>query len=112
MYISFISIMFLMNVALRNTYHHNLNHFKSRSISATKLLGRKKKIDELSNEYQLDNLKYIPKTVNQKEYKKSLYNKNTDLIFCTGPAGTGKTLFACQYAIDALKKREANKKSK
>ena len=107
MYISFISIMFLMNLALRDTYHHSLNHI--RSISATKLLGRKKKLDDLNDDFSCNDLKYIPKTENQKSYKKSLYEPHIDLIFCTGPAGTGKTLFACQYAIDSLKKKETNK---
>ena len=107
MYISFISIMFLMNVALRDTYYHSSNHVISRSI--TKLLSRKKKIEDLNDEFKVESLKYNPKTQNQKEYKKSLYNKDVDLLFCTGPAGTGKTLFACQYAIDILKKKEINK---
>ena len=47
--------------------------------------------------------KYTPKTENQKIYKSSLYDKNIDLLFCMGPAGCGKTLFACQYAIQSLK---------
>jgi len=50
-----------------------------------------------------------PKTQNQKIYKKSLYDNNIDLLFCLGPAGTGKTLFACQYAIESLKKLEIKK---
>lgn len=50
----------------------------------------------------LINYEYTPKTENQIEYKTVLEKDNIDLIFCTGPAGTGKTLFACQYAIKAL----------
>jgi len=45
---------------------------------------------------------YLPKSVNQIKYKSVLENDNIDLIFCTGPAGTGKTLFACQHAIKEL----------
>ncbi len=104
MYINFISIMFLTNLILTNSYHHLKN---IRPISV--LLGRKKKLDDVSNDFNYDNLKYIPKTENQKEYKKTLYQPHIDLIFCTGPAGTGKTLFACQHAIDSLKKKETNK---
>ena len=52
---------------------------------------------------------YIPKTENQKLYKKSLNDKNINLLFCTGPAGSGKTLFACVYAIELLKKNIAKK---
>jgi phosphate starvation-inducible PhoH-like protein len=53
--------------------------------------------------------KYIPKTENQKIYKSSLYDKNLDLLFCMGPAGCGKTLFACQYAIQSLKGGDTEK---
>lgn len=105
MYISFISIMLFMNSILTNSFYNKLNN--SRLVK--RLLARKKKIDDSNNELNYDNLKYNPKTPNQKEYKKSLYDKNIDLLFCTGPAGTGKTLFACQYAIDTLKKKEINK---
>lgn len=105
MYISFISIMLFMNSILTNSFYNKLNNSKL----VPRLLARKKKIDDSNNELNYDNLKYNPKTPNQKEYKKSLYDKNIDLLFCTGPAGTGKTLFACQYAIDTLKKKEINK---
>jgi phosphate starvation-inducible PhoH-like protein len=52
---------------------------------------------------------YVPKTYNQKEYVKALNNNDIDLLFCTGPAGTGKTLFACSYAIEQLNKNYINK---
>lgn len=56
----------------------------------------------------LNNIKtnYIPKTDNQKYYKESLNNPKINLLFCVGPAGTGKTLFACQYAIQLLQKNK------
>jgi phosphate starvation-inducible PhoH-like protein len=53
--------------------------------------------------------KYTPKTENQKIYKSSLYDKDIDLVFCMGPAGCGKTLFACQYAIQSLKAGDTEK---
>jgi phosphate starvation-inducible PhoH-like protein len=46
--------------------------------------------------------KYVPKSVNQFEYRSVLEKKDIDLLFCIGPAGTGKTLFACQHSIKAL----------
>jgi phosphate starvation-inducible PhoH-like protein len=52
---------------------------------------------------------YTAKTVNQNEYKKSLYNPNINLLFSIGPAGTGKTLLACQYAIKSLQNKDINK---
>jgi phosphate starvation-inducible PhoH-like protein len=52
---------------------------------------------------------YFPKSNNQLEYKIALNNKLIDLLICTGPAGTGKTLLACQYAIENLQKNNINK---
>jgi phosphate starvation-inducible PhoH-like protein len=52
---------------------------------------------------------YDPRSENQNNYISSLNNKNLDLIFCLGPAGTGKTLFACKYAIEELQKNNFKK---
>lgn len=46
---------------------------------------------------------YFPKTENQKKYVSFLENKSNQLLVVTGPAGTGKTLFACTTAIKNLK---------
>jgi len=35
----------------------------------------------------LSKLNYQPKTINQYEYNNALYDKLTDLVICTGPAG-------------------------
>lgn len=101
----------------------NLNIIKPIFIGAKHTLSYKKNLDNIINfkEYLPKNIKkklddvinlkkeYLPKSFNQKEYKKSLYDKNIDLLLCTGPAGTGKTLFACQYAIKELEKENINK---
>jgi phosphate starvation-inducible PhoH-like protein len=55
------------------------------------------------------NSKYQPKTPNQEMYVKHLNNKNTSLVVAVGPAGTGKTLFACKTAIEELKKKKIEK---
>ena len=52
---------------------------------------------------------YVPKSINQEEYVKNLNNLNTKIIISVGPAGCGKTLFACQKAIKQLKIDEINK---
>jgi phosphate starvation-inducible PhoH-like protein len=52
---------------------------------------------------------YTPKTINQDKYFKYLNNETHKIIVSTGPAGTGKTLFACQKAIEKMKKREIDK---
>ena len=73
-------------------------------LSKIKLSGKRDKLIDDKNVVE-----YMPKSVKQKEYKKSLYNPNIDLLFGMGPAGTGKTLFACQFAIDSLKNNKINK---
>lgn len=45
---------------------------------------------------------YEPKTKQQLEYLNALENKNIKIIIVIGPAGSGKTLFACQNAIKLL----------
>lgn len=52
---------------------------------------------------------YTPKTINQDKYFKYLNNETNKIIISTGPAGTGKTLFACQKAIEKMKKQEIDK---
>lgn len=52
--------------------------------------------------------KYNSKTENQDLYKNALYNKYLNIVICEGPAGTGKTTLASEYAIELL----CNKKIK
>ena len=40
-----------------------------------------------------------PKNVSQDEYINLLKNKNKKIVVATGPAGTGKTLFATEYGV-------------
>lgn len=46
---------------------------------------------------------YLPKNENQKKYVDYLNNYKINIILGVGPAGTGKTLFACSHAISQLK---------
>jgi len=48
--------------------------------------------------------KYSPKTPNQQIYQTHLKNPATSIVLGIGPAGCGKTLFACITALDQLKK--------
>lgn len=52
---------------------------------------------------------YIPKSANQQLYVDALNNEATKMIIATGPAGTGKTLFACKRAIDLLSSGKLHK---
>ncbi len=48
-----------------------------------------------------------PKTSGQERYIKAM--RKCDLVFCTGPAGTGKTYLAVAFAVHMLKHRQAKR---
>ena len=50
---------------------------------------------------------YYPITNNQKSYVESM--ENNPIVIGIGPAGTGKTLFACNHAIQQLKTQNIEK---
>jgi phosphate starvation-inducible PhoH-like protein len=52
---------------------------------------------------------YIPKTDNQKQYVNYLTNTSVPIVLGIGPAGSGKTLFACNQAVMSLKKGQIQK---
>jgi phosphate starvation-inducible protein PhoH len=52
---------------------------------------------------------YKPKSSNQERYVKYLNDENTKILFAIGPAGTGKTMLACNQAIKELKSGRINK---
>jgi phosphate starvation-inducible PhoH-like protein len=52
---------------------------------------------------------YIPKSDNQNKYLEYLNHNKCKIVISIGPAGTGKTMFACQSAVTLLKKEEINK---
>lgn len=52
---------------------------------------------------------YKPGTLNQQLYVDSLNNNKIKLLFGIGPAGTGKTMFACNHAILELKSEKIKK---
>src|SRR5690606_28596689 len=48
-----------------------------------------------------------PRTAGQAEYVEAI--RNHDLVFCVGPAGTGKTYLAVATAVEALKAQQIRK---
>lgn len=50
-----------------------------------------------------------PKTDNQANYIKALQNEKDNIVIVTGPAGTGKTLLACNTAIQFYKQKRIDK---
>jgi len=63
----------------------------------------------VNTNYNENKEKYEPKGPNQKKYVNYLNNNDISLVVGLGPAGSGKTLFACLHAIKALKSKTINK---
>jgi phosphate starvation-inducible PhoH-like protein len=54
-------------------------------------------------------VKYSITNAKQLKYQSAINCKKTNIIISTGPAGTGKTLIACQEAIKLLKESDIDK---
>lgn len=52
---------------------------------------------------------YLPKTENQKKYVELLNDPENSIVAVVGPAGSGKTLFACTTAIQLLQSGKIRK---
>ena len=52
---------------------------------------------------------YLPKTINQERYVNILDDTTVKIVIVVGPAGTGKTMFACLKAINLLKTGKINR---
>jgi len=47
-------------------------------------------------------IKLVPRNINQETYVLSLLDDSKNIVFGIGPAGTGKTLLACQSAVKSF----------
>jgi phosphate starvation-inducible PhoH-like protein len=63
------------------------------------------------NDYvqQRKTIHLIPKSINQETYIDLLTDPSKNIVFATGPAGTGKTMLATQAGVKALKEGEISK---
>jgi phosphate starvation-inducible PhoH-like protein len=55
------------------------------------------------------NVNILPKNIIQEDYLALIDDQDIDIIFATGPAGTGKTMIAVLAAIKALKSGDCDK---
>ena len=98
---------------LRNKYCHNIFRLLSmrtknglnKSVTRTIAVEHNTIIPKVKNMAPI----YSPKTPNQKLYVDHLEDSTCPILFGIGPAGTGKTMFACSTAIHALKLGNVNK---
>jgi phosphate starvation-inducible PhoH-like protein len=74
----------------------------------------KKTMHYIDNDYILNNERptsplYTPRGYNQKQYSNYMNDPSVSVLIGVGPAGTGKTLFACSTAVQELKKGNVKK---
>lgn len=96
---------------------YSFQHVSKRQISKASVLMRSKKkanndafydsISKSRSKHMVPN--YEPRTDNQKKYIDYLNHDKTPIVLGVGPAGCGKTMFACLQAIQELKAGNINK---
>ena len=64
---------------------------------------------ETNNKFKKSYSYSIPKNISQKTYLDHLKNETVKIIIASGPAGTGKTMFACEQGIKRLLNGEIEK---
>ena len=79
--------------------HHAISYRKS-PIVRTLFMKMREESPRLKTLAKL----YKPKSKNQRDYVAHLSTDETKIVIAVGPAGTGKTLFACNQAVDQLRK--------
>ncbi|MEM5877539.1 MAG: PhoH family protein [Candidatus Aenigmatarchaeota archaeon] len=61
------------------------------------------------NENVKNQIKIIPKSINQEKYLLELEDESKPIVVAVGPAGTGKTLLATLWAIKGLRSKKFSK---
>ena len=96
---------FATNIGFKNG--KNTNIIKS-DLNKHLNMRTKKNYDFTSNTRYMSPY-YKPRSENQGLYVKYLCDKNVPIVIGVGPAGSGKTLFACNQAVLALKSGAVDK---
>jgi len=87
------------------TYSLGLSYRSLRLVSSCSMKIKKNHIEQSV----LSKIKYQPRTENQIKYVELLNNPNVSVVGGFGPAGSGKTLFACHSAVSSLKEGSVDK---
>jgi phosphate starvation-inducible PhoH-like protein len=66
-------------------------------------------IDPRFTQQKYRKVQIYPKNLSQESYLLKLNNPDKMIVFAIGPAGTGKTMLAVQWAIDQLKSNQVTK---
>ena len=87
------------SVCVRRAYSISPITMRSSFLQDDIFPSKKKKLSELRSLAPV----YKPRSENQKQYVDYLTNTTVPIVFGIGPAGCGKTLFACTSAIHQLR---------
>ena len=98
------SIRTVFNKGIQNDF--SIRNFKTMNKNLN--MRTKKNYDFTSNTRYISPF-YKPRSENQGLYVKYLCDKNIPIVIGVGPAGSGKTLFACNQAVLALKSGAVDK---
>jgi phosphate starvation-inducible PhoH-like protein len=88
----------------KSYFEHDDTPFKASSASSTSKPSKPSK-----HFHKMKKVKYFPRSDNQINYVNALEDIFSPMVFGLGPAGTGKTLFACEVGIRALKSKHFDK---
>jgi len=84
---------------LLNEYHSEIEREKEKSSFNQRKFYENMQYLSYNEKSNFENKFTKPKNESQEEYSRLLKNKNKKIVIATGPAGTGKTLFATEYGI-------------
>ena len=114
MFIKMFQLFFVGSFVVRHSFTYHTNSFipryaniymrSKKTVSKKMKLNNSRKMFTESFDYSLK-----PSTENQVSYYNALKNNKNTIIIANGPAGTGKTHFACEEAINMLSNDEINR---
>ena len=80
-------------------YQNEIERERENSLARQKNLYENMQHLSAKETAQFENKFTVPKNPHQEEYVSILQNKNKKIVVATGPAGTGKTLFATEFGV-------------
>jgi len=81
----------------------------NRDVVNLERMNREEEKQQQTRSARRKRVQLYPKNLNQEIYLEKLHDEEKMVIFAIGPAGTGKTLLAVQWAIDQFKDQKVSK---
>ena len=99
----------IRNVPKRATRSNRINHIDDFDQLPEFITKDSSKRRERQNDIYSEYAEILPRNDNQKKYLDLLEDETKSIVIATGPAGTGKSLFATMYAIKQLQDNNIRK---